>query len=61
MRFLSLRKPQCFLLENVKQLKGHDKGQTLDLILQSLQKIGYSNIFYTVLKPILDNLQYWHP
>ncbi len=48
-RFLSLRKPQCFLLENVKQLKGHDKGQTLDLILQSLQKIGYSNIFYTVL------------
>lgn len=30
------RRPKAFLLENVKQLKGHNKGQTLETILNTL-------------------------
>ncbi len=48
-RFLSLKKPSCFLLENVKQLKGHAKGKTLSVILQALEEIGYANTSYSVL------------
>lgn len=36
-RILAARKPRMFLLENVKQLKGHDKGKTLKTILDILQ------------------------
>ncbi len=32
-RILAAKKPPMFLLENVKQLKGHDKGNTLKTIL----------------------------
>lgn len=35
-RILAEKKPKVFLLENVKQLKGHDKGRTLDTILKVL-------------------------
>jgi DNA (cytosine-5)-methyltransferase 1 len=35
------KQPQAFLLENVKQLKGHDKGNTLRVILNHLDKAGY--------------------
>ncbi len=35
-RILSEKKPKVFLLENVKQLKGHDKGRTLETILNVL-------------------------
>lgn len=34
-------KPKSFILENVKGLKSHEKGETLDLILKSLEAIGY--------------------
>jgi site-specific DNA-cytosine methylase len=27
-------------------LKGHDKGRTLNIIIERLRKIGYSNIQY---------------
>ncbi|MGL4767607.1 MAG: DNA cytosine methyltransferase [Formosimonas sp.] len=40
-RILLHKKPQAFLLENVKQLKGHDGGRTLQIILQHLQQAGY--------------------
>lgn len=40
-RILKVRKPKAFLLENVKQLKGHDKGRTLQVILTKLEKLGY--------------------
>lgn len=40
-RILKDKKPKAFLLENVKQLKGHDKGRTLKIIIQKLEKIGY--------------------
>ena len=33
--------PKIVLLENVKGLKGHDKGQTLGTILNSLNDLGY--------------------
>ncbi len=36
-RILAAKEPKAFLLENVKQLKGHDKGKTLKLILEILR------------------------
>ena len=36
-RILVEKKPDMFLLENVKQLKGHDKGETLKKILEILR------------------------
>lgn len=36
-RILVEKKPKMFLLENVKQLRGHDKGRTLDSILKILK------------------------
>ncbi|WP_170249783.1 DNA (cytosine-5-)-methyltransferase [Acinetobacter geminorum] len=41
-RILCEKRPKAFLLENVKQLKGHDKGRTLQTILNILT--GESNI-----------------
>lgn len=35
-RILAARRPAAFLLENVKQLRGHDKGRTLQTILDIL-------------------------
>lgn len=49
-RILIHKKPQAFLLENVKQLKGHDKGRTLETIIAHLKEIGYNNIQYKVLR-----------
>ena len=49
-RILIAKKPQAFLLENVKQLKGHNKGETLQIILEHLRMIGYENVQYKVLK-----------
>ena len=40
-RILLDKKPRAFLLENVKQLRGHDKGNTLKTILEHLHKAGY--------------------
>lgn len=49
-RILIAKKPQAFLLENVKQLKGHDGGNTLKTIIKHLKDIGYKNIHFDVLK-----------
>lgn len=49
-RILKEKKPKAFLLENVKQLRGHDKGRTLEVILETLKEIGYKNTQYTLLK-----------
>ncbi len=40
-RILKVKKPKGFLLENVKQLKNHDKGRTFKVILQKLRGLGY--------------------
>jgi DNA (cytosine-5)-methyltransferase 1 len=36
-RILADKRPKAFLLENVKQLRGHDKGRTLKMIMDILQ------------------------
>lgn len=36
-RILAEKRPKAFLLENVKQLKGHDKGRTLKTIVDILE------------------------
>lgn len=40
-RILKEKLPSIFILENVKQLSRHNKGQTLQTILHSLEGIGY--------------------
>jgi len=40
-RILNEKKPKAFILENVKQLVGHDKGNTLKAIMQTLKDLGY--------------------
>lgn len=40
-RILKEKRPKAFLLENVKQLRGHDKGRTLKVILQHLDNLNY--------------------
>lgn len=47
-RIIEETQPVCFLLENVKGLVTHDNGNTLKIILNELNKVGY-DIAYKVL------------
>ena len=47
-RILKEKYPRAFLLENVKNLKSHDKGNTFRVILSSLQELGYT-VYYQIL------------
>ncbi len=40
-KIIEARKPKFFVLENVKNLKGHDKGNTFATIIKTLDKLGY--------------------
>lgn len=40
-RILQVKQPAAFILENVKQLCGHDDGRTLRRIIETLTDIGY--------------------
>ena len=41
-RIIRAKRPAAFLLENVKNLKSHDKGRTFDVILRTLtEELGY--------------------
>lgn len=40
-RILEARKPEGFLLENVKNLKSHDGGRTFEIIEKTLKNLGY--------------------
>ncbi|MEQ1667433.1 MAG: DNA (cytosine-5-)-methyltransferase [Sulfuriferula sp.] len=40
-RILAEKKPAFFVLENVKQLVGHNQGETLKVIMQVLRDLGY--------------------
>lgn len=40
-RILKYHKPKAILLENVKQLVGHDKGRTFKVIQDHLAELGY--------------------
>nr|WP_320021220.1 DNA cytosine methyltransferase [uncultured Draconibacterium sp.] len=50
-RILKEKEPKAFVLENVKQLVGHDKGKTLKVILKTLKELGYS-VKYAVLNAL---------
>lgn len=41
-RIIKEKKPKAFFLENVKNLKGHDKGRTFSVIKDTLESLGYS-------------------
>lgn len=40
-RILKEKQPKGFILENVKGLTNHDKGKTLQVILKTIEEIGY--------------------
>jgi DNA (cytosine-5)-methyltransferase 1 len=50
-RIIKEKRPKAFILENVKQLVGHDKGQTLKVILKALKELGY-HVQYSVLNAL---------
>lgn len=53
---LEAKQPQAFLLENVKNLKSHDGGQTYAVIERTLQDLGYN-----VHTKVLNALDYGLP
>lgn len=40
-RILEVKRPKLILLENVKGLLNHEKGQTFSTIIQTLEELGY--------------------
>ncbi len=50
-RILEHKRPTAFVLENVKQLVGHDGGRTLQTILRTLEGLGY-HVQYAVLNAL---------
>ncbi|WP_375580463.1 DNA cytosine methyltransferase [Marivirga tractuosa] len=50
-RIIKEKKPKAFVLENVKQLVGHDQGNTLKVIMKSLKELGY-HVQYSVLNAL---------
>ncbi|EQC1082653.1 DNA cytosine methyltransferase [Enterobacter roggenkampii] len=64
-RILAAKRPKAFMLENVKQLQGHDKGRTLQTILDILR--GNSShsvpedvpISVDARKALSEKLNYW--
>ena len=53
---LETKRPQAFLLENVKRLTTHDNGQTFAVILEKLKGLGY-----TVYHKIFNSLDFGLP
>lgn len=47
-RIIKEKRPQIVFLENVKNLVGHDNGNTFDVIIHALHKEGYS-VKYSIL------------
>ena len=52
-RILKKKRPKAFMLENVKNLRSHDKGRTYQVILESLKELNYK-----VFDDILDGQIY---
>lgn len=48
-RILNAKRPRMFLLENVKNLGSHNKGQTFSVIMQTLENLNY-HVYSAVLK-----------
>lgn len=47
-KILKIKQPKMFLLENVKNLKGHDKGNTFKVITETLEELGYKYYYKIV-------------
>lgn len=47
-RVIKAKRPKAFMLENVKNLQSHDKGNTFKVICDSLEELNYS-VSYAVL------------
>ncbi|MBR4400579.1 MAG: DNA (cytosine-5-)-methyltransferase [Synergistes sp.] len=47
-RVIKAKRPKAFMLENVKNLKSHDKGNTFKIIMESLEELNYE-VFYAVI------------
>ena len=52
-RILEVKKPRAILLENVKNLEGHDHGNTFKVIKEQLELLGYH-----VHKAVLNTMEY---
>ena len=52
-RILEAKKPEGFLLENVKNLKSHDDGKTFRIIEEALKDLGYH-----VKAKVLNSMEY---
>ena len=52
-RILKDKKPKAFLLENVKNLKNHDKGNTIKVIYSELEKL-----WYKVTDKVMNSMEY---
>lgn len=50
-QILKEKKPYAFMLENVKNLKSHDKGRTFEVIVEHLEALGYF-VHHTVLNSL---------
>lgn len=50
-RILKEKRPEAFVLENVKQLVSHGSGKTLERILETLENLGYQ-VHYKVLNAL---------
>ena len=48
LEILKRKKPKYVLLENVRNLKTHNNGQTFAYIIESLKNCGYDNIYYDI-------------
>jgi len=53
---IEAKRPQAFLLENVKRLTTHDKSQTFAVILKKLRNLGY-----TVYHKVFNSLDFGVP
>lgn len=47
-RIIKAKRPKAFMLENVKNLKSHDKGNTFRVIMESLDELDYE-VFHAVI------------
>lgn len=52
-RIINEKRPKAFLLENVKNLKSHDKGRTWKVIMNALDELDYD-----VYTSVLDGKEY---
>lgn len=51
--FLKTSQPQSFLLENVKGMLNHEKGETIKYMIKRLSDVGYSMVNPTILNSML--------